>query len=106
MADFHFHFTITDPRVTEILDQITKIGSQMSQMDDELVQLTADVAATRGAVDSAVALINGIAAKIAAAVADALAKGATPAQLQSITDLDAAVKAEGADLAAAVAANP
>lgn len=78
----------------------------MSQMDDELTQLTSDVTAMRGAVDSATALISGFQAAMAKAVADALAAGATPAQLQSLTDLDTSLNAEKTDLAAAVAANP
>jgi ABC-type amino acid transport substrate-binding protein len=60
----------------------------------------------RGAVDSATGVINGFQAAMAKAVADALAAGATPAQLQSLTDLDTAINAEKTDLAAAVAAAP
>lgn len=78
----------------------------MAQMDDEIAQLTADVTAERGAVDSATQLINGISAKVDAAVAAALAAGATPAQLQALTDLSASVKTQTSDLSAAVAANP
>lgn len=79
---------------------------QMAQIDDEITQLTSDVAAERGAVDSAVTLINGFAAKLDAAVAAAHAAGATPAQLKAITDLSVSVVAQGVDLSAAVAANP
>jgi ABC-type amino acid transport substrate-binding protein len=74
-------------------------------MDDEIAVLVTDVTAMRGAVDSATALISGFQAAMAKAVADALAAGATPAQLQSLTDLDTSLNAEKTDLAAAVAAN-
>lgn len=78
----------------------------MAQIDDELTQLASDVTAEQGAVDSAVTLINGISAKIDAAVAAATAAGATPVELKSLTDLSTAVKAQTASLGAAVAANP
>ncbi len=90
----------------QVLTTIMKVAQQMSQMDDEIAQLQTDVTALRGAEDSAIALINGIAQKIADAVAAALAAGATPAQLQAVLDLSTAVKTDAADLAAAVAANP
>lgn len=80
--------------------------SEMAQIDDELAKLTSDVAAERGVVDSAVTLISGFSAKLDAAVAEAKAAGATPEQLQAITDLSTAVTAQSADLGAAVAANP
>jgi non-homologous end joining protein Ku len=78
----------------------------MPQIDDELTALQAQVDATKGVEASAKAVIDGIAAKIAAAVAAATAAGATPAELQQITDLQTALKASSDDLAASVAANP
>lgn len=77
----------------------------MSQMDDEITQLTADVAAERTVVDSAVKALTGIPALVQKAVDDALAAGATPAQLQSLTDLHAAVTQQATDLANAIPAN-
>jgi len=50
-------------------------------------------------------LLNGFQAIIAKAVQDALAAGATPAQLKAITDANAAMAAKNDALAAAVAAN-
>jgi len=61
---------------------------------------------TEGVVDSATALINGLAARIQAAVDAAVANGATAEQLQPVTDEVAALKAKSDALAAAVAANP
>lgn len=56
-------------------------------------------------VSSAVALINGIAARIQAAVDAALANGATAAELQPVTDEVTALNASADALAAAVQAN-
>lgn len=113
--DVHIH-TDTDPippwtvevpeKLGQILTTLLRLESKMSQMDDEVAQLQTDVTALRGVEDSAIALINGIAQKIADAVAAALAAGATPAQLQAVSDLSTAVKTDATDLAAAVAANP
>jgi len=107
------HVYLHDPTNQEVLGLLRRILDNqakekiiMAQMDDEITQLTADVTALRGAEDSALALINGFSAKLDAAVAAATAAGATPAQLQAIADLSTAVKADTADLAKAVAANP
>ena len=77
----------------------------MALIDDELTQLAAQVKSNTDAEASALAVINGIQAKITAAVAAATAAGATPAQLQAITDLQTALKTSADPLAAAVAAN-
>ncbi len=112
--DVHFHSDDSVPpwavviqdQLGQVLTTIMKVATKMSQMDDEIAQLQTDVTALRGVEDSAIALINGIAQKIADAVAAALAAGATPAQLQAVSDLSTAVKTDADDLAAAVAANP
>ena len=67
--------------------------------------LTAAVATEKTVIDSAIALILGFKDRVAAAVAAALAGGATPAQLAPLTDLIAAIGTEKDALAAAVAAN-
>lgn len=77
----------------------------MSQLDDKITALQASVTAESAVIDSAVTLIGGIQGQIQAAVAAALAAGATPAELQSLTDLGAAIDAKKTALAAAVAAN-
>lgn len=58
-----------------------------------------------GAMQSATVLIDGIQAAQAAAIAAALANGATAEELAPLTDLNAALKAGSADLSRAVAAN-
>ena len=82
-----------------------RLEKAMSALDDKITTLQADVTALTTTDQSAIALINGISAQIAAAVAAAQAAGATPAQLQSLTDLDTAIKTQQTGLAAAVTAN-
>lgn len=81
-----------------------RILREMSVLDDEIAQLQQDVTEDTNAVNAAVTLINGIGDQIKAAVDAALAQGATPAQLQALTDLHTSLSAETQSLAAAVAA--
>lgn len=71
-----------------------------------LEDLKASVAKAKGAMDSATDLINGFKAKLDAAVAAALANGATAEELAPLTDLSAQISVDADELAAAVAANP
>ena len=73
------------------------------QKIDELVP---SVTALHGVVDSAIALIGGISARIQTAINEALANGATAAELEPLVTLRADVDAKKDALAAAVAANP
>lgn len=68
-------------------------------------QLVADVEANLQVGTSAILLINGIKARIDQAVKDALAGGATAAELAPLTTLSASIKAETQALADAVVAN-
>lgn len=70
-----------------------------------LADLQAEVTEIAGVVDSAVALINGIGARIQAAVDAAIAGGATAEQLAPIQDEINALDAKSKELAAAVQAN-
>ena len=67
--------------------------------------LVDEVTSTRTVIASAVSLVNGISARIAAAVAAAIGNGATAEELQPLADLGVAMKADADALAAAVAAN-
>lgn len=67
--------------------------------------LAEQVTLTEGVIDSAIVLINGIGARIAAAVEAAIANGATEAELAPFTTLEAELEAKTNDLSAAVAAN-
>ena len=71
-----------------------------------LADLAAAVERTKTVEASAVALINGFAARLQAAIDAALANGATAAELQPVVDEVAALTASSDALAAAVAANP
>lgn len=75
----------------------------MSQLDDEIGALGTEVSEMKDTVASAVTVIDGITAKVEAAVQEALAAGATPEQLQAVTDVLASVTAQKQSLADAVA---
>jgi anti-sigma factor ChrR (cupin superfamily) len=96
-------------RIERLLGQILRTLKQeevqMSLLDDKIAALTAEVANETTVEESAVALLNGIPKMIADAVAAAQAAGATPAQLQSLTDLQTTLAANDTSLAAAVTAN-
>lgn len=102
-------FTKQDPTVLQRLDQIQstvqEIKINMAALDDKIATLTQDVTDENTVIDSAITLIGGIPKLITDAVAAALAQGATPAQLQGLTDLTASIEAKKTALAAAVTAN-
>lgn len=92
--------------VTDVVAAVLPpLEAKMSALDDAITQLQTDVANLTTVDQSAVALINGFAAQLAAAVAAAQAAGATATQLQSLTDLHTAITAQDDALAAAVTAN-
>lgn len=70
-----------------------------------LDQLTQEVTDTVGVEESAIVALDGVAARIEAAVAKALENGATAEQLAPVTAEVASLKATRERLAAAVAAN-
>lgn len=90
--------------LVELAFQRYRLNSLEGRMVAELEALRAQVEATVGVEASAVALIQGTAARIDAAVAAAIAAGATPEVLQGITDESAKLKASADALAAAVTA--
>lgn len=75
--------------------------------DKALDDLATQVKSNTDAEGAAVVVINGIAARVDAAVAKAIADnpGVTAAQLQGITDETASMKASASTLAASVVAN-
>lgn len=89
----------------DILDKLTSMETKMTQMDDDITALQASVTQENTVIDGAVALINGFSARLQAAIDAATAAGATPAQMQAVTDLKTAVDTKGSELAAAVTAN-
>jgi len=72
---------------------------------DTIDALVAEVAEDVTVMDSATALINGISERITAAVAAAVANGATAAQLAPLTSLAASLDASSNSLRDAVVAN-
>lgn len=92
----YFHSPCDHTPILEILRTIlTKLDTQESKIMADLTAITAAVTNNTTVEDSAIALINGLAAQIAAA-------GTDPAALASLTD---SLTTESASLAAAVAAN-
>jgi hypothetical protein len=71
-----------------------------------LDDMTKSVGDARGAMQSATILIDGIQARIDAAVATAIGNGATAEQLAPFTELSAALESDSVALSAAVAKNP
>jgi hypothetical protein len=83
---------------------IKREEKQIMILDDNIQSLIAAVTAEDTEIDSAEALIKGIPALIQTAVAASLAAGATPAQLQALTDLQAGIVAKTTELTNAVVA--
>jgi hypothetical protein len=101
-----------DPRLNEILsyvrmilEGVTTLSGTTSQLDNDIQQLKQDVAALTSTVQAAVTLIGGFAAQLLQATQQAASAGATPEQLQSLTDLHTVIAAETQSLAQAVAQN-
>jgi hypothetical protein len=92
-------------RLSQILAGIARLEKHMAALDDNISALTAQVKANTNVQNSALVLIQGFSARLDAAVATASAAGATPAQLQALTDLGNAIKTSDDSLAAAVVAN-
>ncbi len=70
-----------------------------------LGELSQTVSDTIGVMKSATALINGFAARLKQAIADAIANGATEEEIKPLADLETALEAEEGSLAQAVADN-
>lgn len=105
----HIHYHVKpSSKFDEILAALQsifeKVNSMSVEIDTAIAQLQSDVATLTTVDASAVALISGFSAQLAAAVAAAQSAGATPAELQSLTDLGTAITAQSAALAAAVTA--
>lgn len=71
-----------------------------------LTDLAAAVTKAKGAMESATTLINGIAARVQAAVDAALANGATAEELAPVSQLVTDLNTDADVLSSAVVANP
>jgi uncharacterized phage infection (PIP) family protein YhgE len=89
-----------------IKDTLEKLMNANLTLTGEIGALHTSVNNTRGAVNSAIVLLNGIQARVEAAVAKALANGATQSQLAEMQQLATDLDAGTSQLAAAVAAVP
>jgi hypothetical protein len=91
--------------IVELLAILHRLEAKMSALDDAIAKLQQEVQQNTSVTDSAVTLINSIPTMINTAVQEALAAGATPQQLQAITDLATKLDAESTALGNAVTAN-
>ena len=88
------------------LDYIKRTLATMSTtLSTGLDALKADIAAQTSVIASAATFITGLSAQLTSALASASAAGAPPDQLQELTDLDAAVKANTDSLSTALTTN-
>lgn len=92
-------------QLKQITLELHDMTSKFASVSDAVAGLTADVEAQGTVLASAKALINSIPALIQAGIADALSKGATPEQLQSLSDASDAIESGDTDLLGAVTAN-
>lgn len=97
-------YTTINPTLARVEAALARIEKKMSLLDDSLNVVIADVTAENTVIDGAITFIEGVPALIQTAVDAALAKGATPAQLQSLTDLGTAITTKKDALAAALVA--
>jgi chromosome segregation ATPase len=97
--------SMIEEKLNHILHRLEELERKMSKLDDSITALTTEVANLTTVDASAEALIAGIPALIQTAVNTALAAGATPAQLQALSDLTASLQKNDATLAAAVVAS-
>lgn len=81
------------------------INTMSDSIQTRLDTLTREVSDLDAIKESVVAFVNGVPELIRAAVAEATAAGATPAQLAAFDTLNAALDAKANEIAAAVATN-
>jgi hypothetical protein len=85
--------------------ELKRMNATADSLAAEISGLQTDVANDTTVVGSAVTLIQGFSAQLAAAVAAAAAAGATPDQLTALAALQTSINTNASNLAAAVAAN-
>lgn len=99
------HLLSADHALMLLLQSLKKDFSIMATNVQEAIdKLAADVTRLKTVDESAIALIQGFPALIAAAVAAAQAAGATPEQLAAFDDLSAGIESKTEELATAVTA--
>ena len=97
------------PQLDEILNRLRhltqKVDTIMSKLDDAIAALNTAVAKETTVTASAIAAFNGIPKLITDAVNAALDAGATPQQLQAVTDAATAIQADADQLTASLTTN-
>lgn len=82
-----------------------KVLTMSAELDAKIAALQASVANDTAVEQSAITLLAGLKTQLDAAIAAAAAAGASPAELQSLTDLSSSIDSNATALAAAVTAN-
>jgi hypothetical protein len=85
--------------------ELKRMNATADSLAAEISGLQTDVTNDTTVVGSAVTLIQGFSTQLAAAVAAAVAAGATPDQLSALNGLQTTINTNASTLAAAVAAN-
>lgn len=98
----HVIVNLAPPGLSSLLQELE---NAVSVLTDKIAALQAEVTDNTSVITSAVTLINGIGAIVAAAVNDALAAGATPEVLASLDAVAVEINTASQSLADAVAAN-
>src|ERR1035437_10121356 len=84
-------YTTINPTLARMEAALARIETKMKTLQDNLDAVIADVTAENTVIDGAITFIASVPGLIQTAVDAALAQGATPAQLQALTDLGAAI---------------
>jgi hypothetical protein len=91
-------------QLSNIVTILKRIETKMSLLDDKLNAVIANVTDENTVIDGAITFINSVPGLIQTAVTAALAAGATPAQLQAVTDLGTAITNKSSALKTALVA--
>lgn len=82
-----------------------KVTTMSAELDAKIAALQASVAHDTEVEASAITLLSGLKTQLDAAIAAAVAAGATSAELQALTDLSTTIDSNASALSDAVAAN-
>jgi hypothetical protein len=91
--------------LSPIIAALSRIEAKMTTLDDAIGRLQTSVANLTTVDQSAIALLQGLKKQLDDAIQAAKNSGATPVQLQALTDLSTAIDTKDTELAAAVTAN-
>lgn len=95
----------TDSLTAAIQTLTDKVNAMAGEIDAKITDLQADVSSTRDVVNSAATLLDGLSAQLKDALDAAKNAGATPEQLQALSDVHTGITSQRDALASAVARN-